>query len=115
MAKRKFRRMNRRLDCQVIVSGSRYSGVVLNISPRGFFVQTDASPAVGAKIGVELTHRSGETLELEATVANKQKPRRDQLPIARAGIGCKLAVPPEEYYQLLGAHAGCYIRGRPTG
>ncbi len=105
MAKRKFRRMKRKLDCQVVISGERFPGVVLNISPRGFYVQTDASPALGAKISVELTQQTGETLEPEATVANKQKPRRQQLPVARGGIGCRLDVPPEEYYQLLGALA----------
>ncbi len=97
--------MKRRVSCEIIVGGSRHTGVVLNLSPGGFFIQTGASPALGMKIDIELRRRDGEILELEATVANKRVVPRTLISAARGGIGCKLATPPEAYYQLLGSLA----------
>ena len=99
--KRDFQRIKRRVNCAVRVGSKQHVGVVMNLSPGGFFVQTGAIVAIGARVAVALQGRSGETVQVDATVTNRREIPRRLATIARGGLGCKLTSPGESYYQLL--------------
>lgn len=102
MQRRAFQRLNRRVNCDVVLDDDRHVGVVLNLSPRGFFVQTQASPPIGATVAVALRQAQGADVLVEAKVANKRVVPRRMASIARGGIGLSIVAPPEEYFALLG-------------
>ena len=102
MQRRAFQRLNRRVNCDVVLKDDRHVGVVLNLSPRGFFVQTQASPPIGSTVAIELRQDDGADVCVEAKVANKRVVPRRMASVARGGIGLIIVTPPEEYYALLG-------------
>jgi len=104
--KRAFPRLKRRVSCDVRVDGTRHVGVVLDMSPGGFFVQTSAMPAVGSTLDVTLRQGSSPPVELRARVANSRQVPRRLASVARGGVGCSVTAPPEAYYQLLGSLSG---------
>lgn len=80
----------------------RHSGLVLNVSPRGLFVQTHAKPTSGETIRVALNvPGSSETMALDATVVWKRVVPAGLLRVAQGGVGLQLTNPPEGYYRLL--------------
>lgn len=102
-AKRSYARIKRRLNCDVSVSGTQYVGVVLDLSPGGFFVQTGAAPDVGSIVDITLRQGEGPAIELQAKVANRRSVPRRLTSVARGGLGCSLSAPPESYFRLLGS------------
>ncbi len=46
--RRAFTRLKRRLSCDIRVHGCEYLGVVRDLSPGGFFIQTSVAPATCA-------------------------------------------------------------------
>jgi hypothetical protein len=101
--RRKFPRIKRRVNCEVSVDGRRHVGVVLDLSPGGFFVQTRATPEVGADIVVHLRRASNDGVAVQAKVANRKVTPARLATVARGGIGCELTAPPETYFALLEA------------
>ncbi|MCP4007474.1 MAG: PilZ domain-containing protein [bacterium] len=89
------------MSCDLTVGDSRHVGVVLDLSPRGFFVQTGASVDIGAKVDVALCGRDGAMVEVEAVVTNRRKIPPQLASVARGGLGCCLKTTPEDYYRLL--------------
>ena len=102
MIRRQFPRIKRRVNCDVSVGEHLHVGVVLDLSPRGFFVQTSASPPIGSTVAIRLRHTGHPEVRVEARVANKRVVPRRMTSIARGGIGLTIVTPPEEYYALLG-------------
>jgi len=100
MKKRQFPRVKRRVNCDLDVEGADHVGVVRDLSPRGFFVQTRAAPAIGSKILVKLRSATS-IIKVEATVANRRVTPPRLATVVRGGLGCAVACAPEEYYQFL--------------
>ena len=101
VTKRRFPRIKRRLSCEVSSDGQRRVGVVLNLSAGGFFVQTQANPAVGSKVLVHLRDPSDRIVDVPVRVASRHEIAPRLRSVARGGIGCALIAPPEEYFRLL--------------
>ena len=99
---RQFPRLKRRVNCKVEAEGNRHVGVVLDMSPGGFFVQTNASVKLGSTVVIVLHSATGEPVEVEATVANRRRMPRRLATVTRNGFGCALRRPQEDYYQFLG-------------
>ena len=73
MEKRREFRTKKRLVCTLDVLGDRHTGIILDVSPRGLFVQTSAKPSPGTEIKVELTvHGASQPLWLTAVVARQK-------------------------------------------
>ena len=99
MEKRRELRTKKRLVCTLEVSGHRHSGIILDVSPRGLFVQTSAKPTPGTEIKVELTvHGASQTLWLTASVARQKLVPQRLISVARGGIGLTIVRAPEEYF-----------------
>lgn len=104
---RAFPRLKRRINCAVRVHGCEHPGIVRDLSPGGFFVQTPVAPAIGAQVWVTLRQADGSSIPLVAEVTNRRSVPRQLNSLMPAGLGCKLQLlPPEEYFQLLGALDG---------
>ena len=81
-------------------------GVVMDLSPGGFFVQTGARPEIGSRVDVALRGRDGSTVDVQATVTNRRRVPSRLMSVARGGVGCKIDAPPEDYFRLLGELSG---------
>lgn len=95
-------RVPKRLPCDVTIEGRRHSGLVLNVSPRGLFVQTSAEARPGSEISIDLTPpNQREPVEVRATVVWKRTVPRQMLASARGGMGLRIQDAPEGYYAYL--------------
>jgi hypothetical protein len=103
---RAHRRIKRRLNCQVTLDGSSQVGVVMDISPGGFFVQTGGVARVGANVDVALRRHDGSTIDVSATVTNLRRVPRRLATVAKGGLGCRLNAAPESYYAMLSEITG---------
>jgi hypothetical protein len=103
MDKRREARTKKRLGCALFIKGVRQHGIVLDVSSKGLFVQTNAKPAPGDSVRIELT-LPGQTrvTTLEATVARVRIVPPQLLSVAQGGIGFLLQNPPEEYFVFVG-------------
>lgn len=101
----------RRVLCSMQLGESRYSGVVLNLSRTGLFIQTSASPGPGEPIRLELRGQ----IPLRAQVVWRRKVAAHLRSIAEGGIGVQISSAPEEYFQLLAAAAGKQAIGEARG
>jgi Tfp pilus assembly protein PilZ len=91
-----------RISCEVSVGARRHSGLVLNVSPSGLFVQTVARPTSGDTVQVALNVPGrAEFMTLDATVVWKRAVPAGLLRVAQGGVGLCLVNPPEGYYQFL--------------
>ena len=103
---RAFKRLKRRVNCDVRIGDRRHVGVVRDLSPLGFFVQTGATAEIGATVRVVLRQGTDPGLEVEARVANRRDVPARLVSVARGGLGCAISRPPEAYLQLLASLTG---------
>ena len=109
-------RMKMRLACEVEVDGRRHSGLVLNVSPGGLFVQTNAKPTSGDRIHVALSvPGQPANLALDAAVVWKRVVPASLLTVAQGGVGLRLLNPPEDYYQFLADTTESRLPGSTRG
>jgi hypothetical protein len=95
---RRAPRTKRRISCEINVDGARHSGIVLDLSATGLFVQTNMKPRAGAIVvlGLSLPGEK-EPVLMEARVARKKAVPPQLLTIARGGVGFAITKPAEEY------------------
>jgi len=54
LRRRRDQRVKRRFSCEFLAEGQRYRGIIVELSPSGFFVQTDATTPPGAEVDLHL-------------------------------------------------------------
>ena len=91
------RRFRKRLSCRIRVDESRYSGIVLNLSRTGLFVQTAATVRPGGSIELQLR---GEA-PLQAQVVWLRRVPQHLRSVSQGGVGVRIVGAPESYYHLL--------------
>lgn len=99
MEKRGTLRIPRRLTCEIVLAdGRRTSGIIRDLSERGVFVQTLASPNLNSVVEVVFVGSDHQLpIRVEAGVARKRVvPARLQA-IMPAGIGLELLPPRTDY------------------
>lgn len=95
-------RIRKRISCDLQVGDRRFSGLVLDLSETGLFIQTVARPLPGARVRLGLTGgRLGEPLQLEARVARTRLVPPQLRTVARGGLGIHLERPPDAYLEFL--------------
>jgi Tfp pilus assembly protein PilZ len=95
-------RLSKRMTCAVSVGDQRYSGVVLNVSQGGLFVQTAASPRRGSCVAVELNPPGdGAAIPLDAEVVWRRVVPQQLRATAQGGMGMKILNADETYYGAL--------------
>ena len=113
--RRRQSRTRKRIACGVVVDGRRHSGIVLDVSDRGLFVQTSARPRPGTEVDVVLNIPSRKESVTILTVVARQKLVPPQLlTVAQGGIGLQLREdPPVAYHDLL-EEMGLSVRPIPS-
>ena len=97
-------RIAKRVPCAVHVGQRRFSGVVLNVSQGGLFVQTSADASQGANIDLELSiPERRDLVPLCASVVWKRVVPHQLRSLAQGGFGVRITQAGETYYQLLAA------------
>jgi Tfp pilus assembly protein PilZ len=95
-------RIAKRMPCAVRVGESLYSGLVLNLSPGGLFIQTNADAGQGSAVGLEL-QAPGESdgIPLAGTVAWRKLVPSQLRQVAGGGFGIRIDRADERYYSVL--------------
>jgi hypothetical protein len=100
--RRRDERQKRRLTCRVGHEGQRFSGIVLDISPTGLFIQTTSPIPPGSTVVVELPRQgTAEAFEVRARVARRRRVPQRLASLMTAGIGLKVLDPPPAYAHLV--------------
>ncbi len=106
MERRRGGRKKRRITCELRLGERPQRGIVLDLSPGGLFVQTDASPAPGARIELALRDTDGREAVVAVRVARKRQVPRHLRSVAPAGLGLEIDGPSEAYQAFLEPSAG---------
>jgi hypothetical protein len=107
MHRRRHVRTKKRISCTLVSGDRRYSGVVLDCSPQGLFVQTSAQLTPGATVSVELGVSSQqEPLALEARVARHKLVPAQLRSVAQGGLGLHIDLPPQGYLEFYAGVTG---------
>jgi hypothetical protein len=102
MNRRRASRIRKRLGCSLKIDGRHHSGVVLDVSAAGLFVQTSAKPEPGTPVSVELSvPGSPRPLFLQAVVARQKLVPPQLLTVAQGGIGLLIQNAPEDWYTFI--------------
>jgi hypothetical protein len=97
-------RQRKRISCELIVNGSKYSGIVLDVSASGMFVQTTVKPGPGDGVTVKLkVPGSDEAISVDTRVARKKMVPPQLLAVAQGGIGLAVARPVASYLDFVAA------------
>ena len=98
------KRARKRMACRITTGGKVFSGVILDLSATGVFVQTSAKPRLGEAFALEISAPGQRApLRLEAQVARVQVVPPSLLTVAHGGIGLRITNAPEAYFALLAA------------
>jgi Tfp pilus assembly protein PilZ len=88
------------MPCELNADGKRYSGLVVDVSSGGLFVQTRANLAPGTPVA--LTLRDGRhELPLQAAVARKRVVPARLACVTHGGVGLRVVGTPESYARIL--------------
>jgi hypothetical protein len=103
MAKKRAERIRRRVTCELLLDGRSYKGIVLDLSETGVFVQTEATPAPGARLTLRFHAPGGPEFEVGASVARRKVAPRELAGVVRGGLGLRVEKPPAAYFELIGS------------
>jgi hypothetical protein len=99
MDRRAATRTKKRLTCTLVIDGHRLSGIVLDLSGTGFFVQTSANPLPDSEIGLELDiPGQEERLVLAVRVARRKVVPPRLKSVVHGGLGLAIQNAPEAYF-----------------
>ncbi|MBW2289601.1 MAG: PilZ domain-containing protein [Deltaproteobacteria bacterium] len=97
-------RKKKRLSCEIVSNESRFSGIAIDISATGLFIQTNVKPTPGTLIEVGISLPGvDEPVRMEARVARKKIVPPELLTLAHGGIGLALVQPAEAYLDFVAA------------
>ena len=95
-------RRKRRTPCQMTGQGRRHTGLVINFSPSGLFIQTSAKAKPGDHFDLELPLSADEApIVIQVEVTRKKAVPPQLLAVAQGGIGVRVLHAPEAYYQFV--------------
>ncbi len=97
--RRRHARVKKRVSCALTSGGRRYTGVVLDVSPQGVFVQTSAKLNPGAIVDLEMGIGANQSVQMQARVAHSKLVPPELRSIAKGGLGLHIDLPPPEFYE----------------
>ncbi len=106
MTERPEPRYKKRMSCKVRLGQKDHSGIVLDVSRKGLFVQTNATARVGERVEVILSQpEHGDAITLGAAVRWQRRAPAHLRTVVHSGLGLQISQAGEAYYALL-AEAG---------
>jgi hypothetical protein len=108
------------MSCEINVNGARSSGIVLDVSATGLFVQTNVKPSPGIVAMLRLClPGEKEPVAMKARVARKKMVPPQLLVVAGGGVGFAIMEPAEKYLDFVAEmspeHAEAVARERAKG
>jgi len=98
----RLERTRKRLSCALTIEKRHYSGIVLDLSGSGLFIQTTAPAEPGTGLRVELAvPGQAEPLPIQARVARRKVVPPRLVTVAQGGLGVRIEQAPEAYYALI--------------
>jgi Tfp pilus assembly protein PilZ len=104
------------MSCKLRVGQRDHSGIVLDVSRQGMFVQTTATAQVGDKVEVVLGRpEKGTAITLVGGVRWLRRVPAQLRSVMQAGIGLQISQAEEGYYTLLAEalQGAVPVKGRP--
>ena len=98
--KQRFKRVKRRVTCDVIVQGQSHSGLVTDMSANGLYVRTRGRPGIGETLQLVLHEPDGE-VELDVRVARDHRMSRHNTTGTPSGLGVSIVSAPPLYFHRL--------------
>jgi Tfp pilus assembly protein PilZ len=102
------RRFKKRVPCRLRQGGRSFTGVVLDLSRGGLFVQTSAAVQPGEQVEITLsrtpsTRGPDQTAQVDVTaqVAWKRRVPSQLRSVAQGGLGLQIRYATEPYFTLL--------------
>ena len=90
------------MPCQLKLGQTQYSGLVLDVSRTGLFVQTRATPGSGEEIEVMLSRPARDSgFALTAKVVWQRRVPSQLRRLVEGGVGLEIRYAPESYFALL--------------
>jgi len=89
------------MPCQLLVGLRTHTGLVLDLSPSGLFIQTNAKARRGDRLPVSFSVNESEPMEMVVEVVRTKAVPPRLLTAAHGGIGVRIVNAPEGYYQFL--------------
>ena len=95
-------RFRKRIPCKLRRSRSTFSGLVVDMSRRGLFVQTSAVAKAGDEVEIMLRRwKSEAAIVLNAQVIWQRKVPPQLRSTVEGGLGLQIRYAPEPYYVML--------------
>jgi hypothetical protein len=95
-------RKKKRLSCEIVANGSRYSGISIDVSASGLFIQTNLKPSPGSMVEIRIQLPGiDKPVAMEARVARNKNVPPELLTIAHGGIGLALVQPGDRYLDFI--------------
>jgi Tfp pilus assembly protein PilZ len=92
--KRRWPRQARRIPCEIWIRGTRYSGIVKDVSRTGLFVQTRAKATAGTAITLVIAAGDGRTeIRVSGRIVRREQIQALLATQSAAGIGIEVAQP----------------------
>lgn len=99
-------RFKKRMSCKVRLGQKDHPGIILDVSRKGLFVQTNATARVGEQLEVILNERTqGAAITLVTAVRWQRRAPAHLRTVVHSGLGLQISHAEESYYALL-AEAG---------
>jgi PilZ domain len=89
------------MPCQLLVESRWHSGLVLDLSPSGLFIQTHAKTREGQRVDLSVSREEGEPMPLVVEVVRKKVVPPRLVTVAQGGVGVRILSAPEDYYRYL--------------
>jgi hypothetical protein len=94
-------RTKKRIRCEVTDGSVQQRGFVLDVSPKGLFIQTPKPIDPGKEIQVELSPPGREAIQLRATVARSRRVPASLASVAAPGVGLRITMAAPEWYEFV--------------
>jgi len=98
MEKRQGRRIKRRLTCEFFDGASSHRGIILDVSPSGVFIRTNAVLSPGTQIDIHLAASvAAPAMTLMGTVVRRKSVPATLTTLIQPGLGVKILEAPREF------------------
>ena len=98
MERREGRRIKRRLTCEFFDCATAQRGIILDISPSGVFIRTNAVLAPGAEIDIHLAASvAAPAMTLRGRVVRRKSVPATLTTLIQPGLGVRILEAPREF------------------
>jgi hypothetical protein len=103
------RRFKKRVPCRLQIPDGAFSGMVLNVSRGGLFVQTSATASPGESVHIELGVDASGPLGVDACVVWRRVVGAQFRTVSTGGFGARIQYAPDAWFGFLSGLAGSEV------